>query len=243
MNPFPADIFVEFLAACDQARNRAELLRGIERVTSYLGIDFVAMACLPLPHERVDKFFVWQQWPKAWSERYLKLNYFHADPVANLVRQTGQSVIWSKALNQRALPTKAKRIMAEARDFGLIDGVTIPLHSLPTGHEAIFSVAGARKAMTRQETKLLELVADRAYRRLNELEPIRRPPGIQPHITKSESECLTLCVAGKTDREIGRLTGRSPRTVQGHIRSLQRKLSAVNRAQLVAEAFRRGLQR
>ncbi len=242
MDPFLADILVEFLATSDETRNRAELVQGIERVTSYLGIDYVAMASLPLPHERLDNFFVWQQWPKAWFERYLKLDYFHADPVANLVRQTGQSVIWSKALDQRALPAKARRIMEEARDFGLVDGLTIPLHST-MGYGGIFSVAGARKAMTRQETKLLELVAERAYGRLKELEPIRHPPGLPPHITRSESECLTLCVAGKTDREIGRLTGRSPRTVQDHIRSLQRKLSATNRAQLVAEAFRRGLQR
>jgi LuxR family transcriptional regulator, quorum-sensing system regulator BjaR1 len=242
VNPFPADILVEFLSTCDQARNRAELLQCVERVTSYLGLDYVAMAFLPLPHERLDTFFVWQKWPKAWFERYLKLDYFHADPVANLVRQTGKSVIWSKALDQRVLPAKARKIMEEARDFGLVDGLTIPLHST-TSFGGIFSVAGARKSMTPQETKLLELVAERAYDRLNELEWIRHPPGLPPHITRAESECLTLCVAGKTDREIGRLTGRSPRTVQDHIRSLQRKLSAVNRAQLVAEAFRRRLQR
>lgn len=165
MNPFPTDIFVEFLATCDQAGNRDELLQGIERVTSYLGIDYVAMVSLPLPHERLDEFFMWQQWPRAWFERYLKLDYFHADPVANLVRQTGQSVIWSKALDQQALPAKARRIMEEARDFGLVDGLTIPLHSI-RGFGGIFSVAGRRKAMTSQETKLLELVAECAYGRL-----------------------------------------------------------------------------
>jgi DNA-binding CsgD family transcriptional regulator len=64
-----------------------------------------------------------------------------------------------------------------------------------------------------------------------------------PSITKAESECLTWCAEGKTDREIALISGRSPRTIQSHITNLQKKLGVSNRAQLVAEAFRRGLQR
>ncbi|MBB3659719.1 DNA-binding CsgD family transcriptional regulator [Rhizobium sp. BK650] len=242
MDLFHIKILSEFFATCEEVRTRSELIQCIEQVTSSLGIDYAAMVSMPLPHERIDNFFLWQKWPEGWFERYLKLNYFNADPVAILVRQTGRSVIWSKALDRRTLPTKARRIMNEARDFGLVDGLTIPLHST-TGDGGIFSVAGRRNALTGQEVKLLQMVAASAYSRLHELERIGHPSDLLPHITRAESECLTWCVAGKTDREIGRITGRSPRTVQDHILRLQRKLSASNRAQMIAEAFRRGLQR
>ena len=132
--------------------------------------------------------------------------------------------------------------MNEAGDFGLANGLTIPLHS-QSGLEGLFSVAGTREAMAPEEVRLLQIVAASAHTRLRELGSPQAPSYPQIYITKSESECLTWCAAGKTDREIGEITGRSPRTVQAHIRNLQKKLSVVNRAQLIAEAFRRGLQR
>ena len=132
--------------------------------------------------------------------------------------------------------------MDEARDFGLAEGLTIPLHS-KTGLDGLFSVAGLREPLSLQESRIFQIVAASAHARLLGLSALRTIPESSVHITKSESECLTWCASGKTDREIGRITGRSPRTVQAHIVNLQRKLSVANRAQLIAEAFRHGLQR
>ncbi len=241
VDPVLVDILAEFLASCDVVRGRTDLVQSIEKVTAHLGIDYFVMALLPLPHERLDSYFIWQRWPKGWFERYLELDYFHADPVANMVRQTGRPVIWSKALELRTLPARARRIMAEAGEFGLVDGLTIPLHST-SGARGIFSFAGTRDTLTSQETRLLQVVAESADLRLSELETAWKPDSVA-HITRAESECLTWCAAGKTDREIAKLTGRSPRTVRDHIVNLERKLSVANRPQLIAEAFRRGLQR
>src|SRR6202022_2331606 len=64
-------------------------------VIEHLGLDYFSMAFLPLTHERLDDYFVWERWPRDWLNRYLNLNYFHADPVANHVRQSGSPVHWS----------------------------------------------------------------------------------------------------------------------------------------------------
>jgi LuxR family transcriptional regulator, quorum-sensing system regulator BjaR1 len=242
VDPVLFDILAEFLASCDVVKSRADLVKSLERATAHLGIDHFVVASLPLPHEKLDGYFIWQRWPKGWFDRYLKLDYFHADPVANLVRQTGRPVIWSKALQLRNLPAKARRIMAEAAEFGLVDGLTIPMHST-AGAKGIFSFAGTRHVLSSQESRVLQIIAESADRRLNEIDTVEQTPDPVPHITKAESECLTWCVAGKTDREIAKLTGRSPLTVRDHIINLERKLSVVNRPQLIAEAFRRGLQR
>ncbi|EJL56643.1 response regulator containing a CheY-like receiver domain and an HTH DNA-binding domain [Rhizobium sp. CF122] len=217
-------------------------MAALERATRRLGMEHFAATFLPLAHERLDSYFIWENWPGQWFDRYLKLNYFHSDPVVRLVRRSGRSVIWSQSLKLQALPSKSKRIMDEASDFGLVDGLTIPLHS-QNGMDGVFSVAGRRAKLTPAEVTLLEIVATRAHRRLLDLAPSAAPPREDCTVTKAESECLTWCVSGKTDREIAAMTGRSPRTIQTHIGNLQRKLGAANRAQLVAEAFRRGLQR
>jgi len=217
-------------------------MAALERATGRLGMEHFAATFLPLPHERLDTYFIWENWPGQWFERYLKLNYFHADPVVRFIRRSGRSVIWSQSLKLQALPSKSKRIMDEASDFGLVDGLTIPLHS-QNGIDGVFSVAGRRARLTPPEVTLLEIVATRAHRRLLDLAPSPEPPREDLTVTKTESECLTWCVAGKTDKEIGAMTGRSPRTIQTHIGNLQRKLGVANRAELVAEAFRRGFQR
>lgn len=217
-------------------------MAALERATRRLGMEHFAATFLPLAHERLDSYFIWENWPGQWFDRYLKLNYFHSDPVVRLVRRSGRSVIWSQSLKLQALSSKSKRIMDEASDFGLVDGLTIPLHS-QNGIDGVFSVAGRRAKLTPAEVTLLEIVATRAHRRLLDLAPTAAPPREDCSVTKTESECLTWCVSGKTDREIAAMTGRSPRTIQTHIGNLQRKLGAANRAQLVAEAFRRGLQR
>ena len=242
MERFLTDILFDFLATCDGAENKADLAGAVGDVSQRLGYDHFAMTFVPLAHERLDTYFICEHWPPGWLERYLERNYFHSDPVANLVRQSDKPTVWSRFLGKQALGSKARRIMEEAGDFGLVDGITVPLHS-HAGLTGLFSVAGKREPINSNEVSLFQIVAASAHIRLTEFGSSKHAPSARVHITRCESECLTLCAAGKTDREIGMLTSRSQRTVQTHIGNLQRKLSAANRAQLIAEAFRRGLQR
>jgi LuxR family quorum sensing-dependent transcriptional regulator len=241
MDQFIADILFEFLRASEESTDKNQLASAIENVNRQLGIEHFAMALLPLAHEALGDLFIWERWPHAWRERYLKYNYFHSDPVVRLVRTSDQPIVWSKSIMIQSLEKKPRKVMNEAVEFGLLDGVTIPLHSR-LGLDGLFSAGGRREPMRPGEVCLLQIVAESAYRQLREMS---NPPPLQVdtiYITPSEGECLALCADGKTDREIGQITHRSPRTVQAHLRHLQQKLGASNRAQLVAEAFRRSFQ-
>jgi DNA-binding CsgD family transcriptional regulator len=235
-------ILAEFLDACEGNPDRARLMGALLRVTGQLGIEFFAAAFVPLAHERLDPYFIWDHWPPGWLKRYLTNNYFHIDPVVRALRHTGRSVLWTQSLQRQPLPSKSRRLMDEAKDFGLVDGLTIPLHS-KTGISGVFSLAGREMKLTSDEIVLLEIVASRAHGHLLERGAAENALLNEPSITKAESRCLTWCSAGKTDREIAQIEGRSPRTVQAHLYNLQRKLGASNRAQLIAEGFRRGLLR
>ncbi|WFR97815.1 helix-turn-helix transcriptional regulator [Rhizobium tumorigenes] len=241
MDDLIADILVDFFRASEVSTTRAHLVAAVDAVSRQLGIEHFAMAHLPSAHEPLDGFFIGERWPPGWRERYLKSNYFHCDPVVRLVRTSDRPIVWSKSIRMHALGEKSKRVMSEAAEFGLLDGVTIPLHS-KLGLDGLFSAGGRREPMRPVEVSLLQIVAESAHRRLRELVSPRRSQPDSPYVTRSERECLTLCADGKTDREIGRMTHRSPRTVQAHLHNLQQKLGVSNRAQLIAEAFRRGLQ-
>ena len=62
-------------------------------------------------------------------------------------------------------------------------------------------------------------------------------------ITRRELDLIQWCAAGKTNWEIGEILGLSHKTVQNELGKIQRKLNAVNRTQLIAEAFRAGIIR
>ncbi|WP_244914833.1 helix-turn-helix transcriptional regulator [Rhizobium sullae] len=242
MNRILANLMFDFLKACDAAHASIELSGLVAKVVMELGFESFAMAALPLRHERLEGRFLLNGWPREWFERYLRNNYIHRDPVVDLVRQNDKPIIWSKAIDHRGLAPKARQIMKEAAQFGLVDGLTIPLHST-AGLDGVFSVSGPRLDISTEENNLLRIVAASAFARLLDLKGIKNKIRKPVAVTRSESECLAWCVAGKTDLEIGRITGRSQRTVQIHLRNLQQKLQAKNRAQLIAEAFRQGLQR
>ncbi|WP_117195793.1 helix-turn-helix transcriptional regulator [Rhizobium terrae] len=237
-----ASLLFQFSEACNAAQNQEDVSALVERVTAALGFERFAMTGLPLPHEGLESHFLLNGWPPGWFSQYVEKDYFRDDPVVNLVRRVDRAIIWSEAINKQALPPKASQVMREAADFGLVDGVTVPIFS-QAGFVGLFSLSGKQVSLSPPHRDLLHIIAISAFTRLRELGGTKTKIADEVMISRSESECLTWCVAGKTDREIGEITRRSPRTVQAHLANLQRKLNAVNRAQLIAEAFRRGLQR
>jgi LuxR family quorum sensing-dependent transcriptional regulator len=60
-------------------------------------------------------------------------------------------------------------------------------------------------------------------------------------LSPREREVLRLVAQGKSSREIGELLGISSRTVNEHVTSSVRKLSAKNRTHAVAIALRDGI--
>ena len=64
---------------------------------------------------------------------------------------------------------------------------------------------------------------------------------IESPLTLRQIECLLLAAQGKTALEIAKALGISEHTVGHHLIDAQTRLGAVNRAQTVACAIRRGL--
>lgn len=58
-----------------------------------------------------------------------------------------------------------------------------------------------------------------------------------PHLTDREYECLRLSAHGLTNKQIGLQLHLTEWTVKSHMKHLQRKLRARNRAHAVARAF------
>ena len=62
-------------------------------------------------------------------------------------------------------------------------------------------------------------------------------------LTSRGRQCLIFVADGKTDEEIARLLGVSPRTVEYHVREVLRRLDVTTRAAAVNAAWRVGILR
>jgi LuxR family quorum sensing-dependent transcriptional regulator len=239
-----ANVMFDFIGKALNAQDDAQILTALGSAAEYFGMERFAISGLPLPHERIDPYLMLNGWPPEWFERYVAQNYVHVDPVIYRTKMTDDAFVWSEVVDNRRLSRMPRRVMDEATEFGMFDGFSVPLHTA-TGLQAIVTF-GARKVDLSDEARgALHIIAIYAHNRLRAIlnDKAGTISAAQVNVTPAERECISWCAAGKTDWEIGQITNRSHRTVHHLIENAQRKLDVVNRAQLIAEAFRLGILR
>lgn len=123
---------------------------------------------------------------------------------------------------------------------GIRDGIACPVHGA-AGCRAVLLVLFDRSVTFGPDVSdALMLAAKAAWLSLARLR--KAAAGAMPvSLTSREIECLAWVLEGKTNWEIGVLTGVSARTVQFHLANAARKLDACNRVQAGVRALMAGL--
>lgn len=225
----------ESLALIDDLKE----LTAIDAITARLfaglsGFGFHAflMTRLPARTERIDPYILLMTWPREWLRRYGRKRYYGHDPVAQTCFTTLRPFTWSDACWVGCDPDQARRVMGEAVDFGLVDGVMVPMHDL-YGRQASLSLATRRLDLPPSGLKAIHLVSLYAFAATDELS------GIYPRLTPREREVLTWLADGKGVRDVGQILAISDHTVAAHLKSAKAKLGGTTIAHAVALALRR----
>lgn len=176
-----------------------------------------------------------------WPEEYSRLREDNPeevhDPIVRQAARVNRPFRWGEALQQA--DAKGRSMMDLARDFGLTDGLVIPIKSidrLPGG----VSLAGDTSNLTNRQIRELHLVAVHTYDRLEALigyEPFRVSVNLSPR----EREIMHWIAAGKTCRDIADILDLKPKTVEHYTASARRKLDASTMAQAISTAIGLGL--
>lgn len=180
-------------------------------------------------------------YPEPWLSHYWEAAHQAVDPVVAHCTQRVVPVQWHD-LEATSSPA-AQRMMNEAADFGLRDGLSMPVHS-PQGELGILSFAlnhhdKAAREVTQQALPVVQLMAayvHEATRRVFSLSNTDAVP-----LSARETECLRWVADGKTSGEIAQLLTMSERTVNFHLNNAMIKLDVSNRQHAVAKAVLRGL--
>ena len=239
-----ANAMFDFITASSQAQDDAAVLTSLDTAAKAFGMDCYAISGIPLPNERIDPYFMLNAWPDGWFERYVQQNYVHVDPVIHRTKMSDEAFVWSEALAGKPISRASQRVMNEATEFGMMDGYSVPLHSVG-GFQAIVTFGARKVDLSNEQRGALHIISIYAHNRLRNFlaEATDRRAAAAVKVTPREREVILWCSGGKTNWEIGQILGISEKTVQHEIASASRKLNSVNRAQLIAESIRLGIIR
>jgi DNA-binding CsgD family transcriptional regulator len=229
------------LAELRLARNDGDIIEIMNDFTKEC--RFCAFQLAPGPHNpSVDPtaLLAFGSYNLNWKRQYATEPSCRHDPArAQAILRAG-SVQWRRVFAGVREPEQ-RDFVAAARAQGFKDGVTTPIHG-PQGCVAIMMFAADHVIhLDGEDEEALSHIAMALHQRVRRLTAAALVGIPEPaQLTAREIECLQWVLEGKTNWEIGVLTGVTARTVQFHLSNCARKLGVVNRVQAAVGALIRG---
>jgi len=220
--------------------NAASVREYLLAYASGFGFDSFVITELPPVGIDLGSHIILSAWPQPWYQRYTSLKHYDNDPVARQAWNTIAPFVWSEALAKIGLTPKERHVMDEASDFGLCDGLIVPLHTI-SGFSSCISLAGSQLDLPPRAIDATYLVAIHAYEAVNRLQhnvnPHEQAKRSEQKLTPREREVLSWVARGRTDKDIGTICGISRKTVSSHVTNAAEKLGALNRTHATVEAL------
>lgn len=233
------NIAFDAIADLNGAAGLEEILAILRRVGDSFGYENFCIAGIPQPGEKLDPYLMLSGWPAEWLDRYTRRDYIHVDPVIAKLKTTTLPFEWREAPYDETRGSRAALMMNEARELGLVEGLSVPIYSA-NGFQAAVSF-GARSLRVGPDLKgALHLVAIYTHNRLREIlagtgnVAVAKATSLSPR----EIECLKWSAEGKTAWEISCILSLQRKTVEHYLASAAHKMNAANRVHAIAQAFR-----
>lgn len=226
----------------DAARDLPDLKVRIARTVDELGFSHFTYLAVRRP-EAPDATFYFSTYPKDWTDHYEQRRYVRTDPVMIDARKSRLPFQWrGESIRSRANKLQLK-IFDEAGDFGISDGITVPLHGAD-GEFAVLSATpnepGSFDKLFRARQDDMLLLANYGHaavsRFIDQAEP---QPAVR--LSPRERECLVWTARGKTAWEISEILQLSQGTVTWHLHNAKTKLGVYGKSHAVVKALMLGL--
>lgn len=218
------------------ALNLAQLKSHFLEVSKQLGFDsFVYALRVPTNFSNAQVIML-DGYPEGWVKRYFEAAYYESDPVMAWCIREILPIRWSDLILKPG--SAAEAMMLDAAEYGLRDGVTMPVHS-PQGELGILSLSldappERARAITETALPIIQLLATHLHQAVRRLGCFSQ--GVGSSLTMRERECLTWAADGKTSNEIAQLLGISDSTVNFHLNNAMQKLDVVSRQHAIGKA-------
>ena len=221
------------------AKDPVALGRGLAKIIDRWGFRHFAYIALRFPGG-LRKPYAITNYPDAWHVHYSSHSYINFDPVVAASLQGMRPLRWGTSQIEPRWGRGDKRIFDEASDFGITNGITVPIHGQGMEY-ATLSVASDMRTKEfnkiwkahRYDLHLIALYYHQAVKEKIQLESDAAPLRLSPR----ERECLLWTARGKTAWETSEILSVSEATVIFHVTNAARKLGVYSKHHAVVKAI------
>jgi len=245
MASFAIDCFIEATNAAKSSQDVAELYAN---ALNHFGYDqFCYSLITDHPSLGLNAGHgIQSNYPEDWMSHYAASHYEKKDPVPRHCFKTSQPFTWDFVVQTHNLKAEEKKVMNEAREARLLDGIAVPICG-PNGELAGVGMARSTRGDPPDNNLLSKIRAITSHFHVAYTEREQQTCSCDTEnigkvvLTAREREILLWASAGKSDSVIGELLGISHSTVRFHMNNIFRKLNANERTLAITKAIRHGL--
>jgi LuxR family quorum sensing-dependent transcriptional regulator len=238
-NPYRHRPF-DFAKKVEPLQSFEEICAAISEELSWFGFTCVTSFIMPSPGEALKKGIHLNTRPQDFIDRYEDKNYVLRDPVVTELRKTLRPFSWSDVLGTRDISRQDKRIVEEAREFDVNNGLIVPIVTL-SGSMSVFSPCGRNPDLSEDARRAVELISLYSHEAMKrKLLENNRNEQVHTPLTTREREVMHWVAAGKSDAEIAEILSIAASTVTLHVEKAKQKLDAFRRTFAVVKAIQFG---
>jgi LuxR family quorum sensing-dependent transcriptional regulator len=219
----------------DRLEDETAIRDRLAVLLSACGFEHFVVARLPQPRENIGPAMLLKRWPLAWQSRYDRYGYYRHDPASRHCFETIEPFLWSDLRTDPDADPMGHRVMQEAAEHGLKEGLCIPINDAK-GFQAVVSMAGEAIELPPKAKRAIHLLSIYAYGAAERLSNGRRPAATR--LSTRERDVLSYIANGLTAAQAGTALTISETTVLTHLRNAKQKLGTRTVTHTVVEALR-----
>ena len=187
---------------------------------------------------------VFVNYPDDWMAYYMDKGYDTIDPVSKYCFSSNRPFTWEFVTNHLNISREQKKILHQAHEAKLLDGIAIPIHGI-NGELSGVGMASSSGKVNVDRTTLMTIKAiccqfHSAYTDLLLIDD-KEFKNTRIKLTNRECEILSWAAEGKSDSDIADILGISYSTIRFHLNNVYSKLDANERIFAITKAIRLGI--
>jgi LuxR family transcriptional regulator, activator of conjugal transfer of Ti plasmids len=247
--PPAEDNLIQFVEQLDGAKTLDESKSAFAAALERLGVQYYTYHIVRATTAPGRLPYILGNYPERWVQHYFSEGYLDDDPVVGEALRRQLPFSWSSIVKPEDLSQRQRRLMDEARDAEISDGMTIPLlgHGVENAAVSLVAPGDAKEAadFLHHHRHLLHLMAlyfhSKAGTALLEASLTAKSTRRRSILTPREREVLEWVARGKSAWEIASILEISEKSVEFHVDGVKRKLQVFNRTHAVVKAMVMGL--
>lgn len=247
--PPAEDNLIRFVEQLDGSKTLDESKAAFATALERLGIQYYTYHIVRATMTPGRLPYILSSYPERWVEHYFAEGYLDDDPVVGEGLRRQLPFAWSSVIKPEELSQRQRRLMEEASDANVSNGLTIPLlgHGVESAQVTLLPPGPAQDAAEFLHTHrhLLHLMAlyfhSKAGTAFLEASLTAKSTRRRSILTPREREVLEWVARGKSAWEIASILEISEKSVEFHVDGVKRKLQVFNRTHAVVKAMVMGL--